>query len=143
MWPWRDRQQAKEGIVGARRTDRQVRGDAAEDAAAAWLVRHGLVVLARKVRFRGGELDLVCRDGTTIVFVEVRQRSSARFGGAAASITRRKQQRILLAAQLWLTGPGQAHADAPCRFDAVLFEQGARRRPTEWLRDAFRADDLI
>ena len=90
--------------------------------------------MGRNFRCRGGEIDLVCRDGATLVFVEVRLRSDPRFGGAAASVTVAKQGHIALAAQHYLA----AHRlhDAPCRFDCVLIDGEA---PPEWLRDAFQA----
>ncbi len=106
-------------------------GRAAEALAADHLARHGLKVLARNYRCRGGEIDLVCRDGTTLVFVEVRLRTSRDFGGAAESITAAKQRRIALAARHYLAGkPWPA-----CRFDAVLLD-GAH---IEWIRNAFQA----
>ncbi|TCJ16078.1 YraN family protein [Parasulfuritortus cantonensis] len=105
-------------------------GKAAEDAAADYLLRQGLRPVARNWRCRGGEIDLIMRDGDVLVFVEVRARKDARFGGAAASITATKQARLLHAARLYLAGLG---APPPCRFDAVLFE-GDR---LVWLKDAF------
>lgn len=95
-------------------------------------------ILARNVRCRGGEVDLVAEDRGVVVFVEVRLRGSARFGGAAASITVGKQQRVILAAQHWLAGGGRFYADRPCRFDAVLLDALDANR-IEWLRGAFDA----
>ena len=82
---------------------------------------------------RGGEIDLIFRDGKVLVFVEVRQRSRSDFGGAAASITASKRQRLILAAQHYLL----KHPDYDCRFDCILID-GDR---LEWLRNAFSADD--
>ena len=62
-------------------------GQRGEDLAADYLSRQHLTLIARNHRCRGGEIDLICREGRTLVFVEVRQRSSGAFGGAAASIT--------------------------------------------------------
>ncbi len=110
-------------------------GDAGEARAAQHLAAQGLAVVARNFRVRGGEIDLVCRDGATTVFVEVRfraTRSGADFGGAAASITPGKQQRLILAARHWL----MRHGDCPCRFDCVLIEG----ETLTWVRDAFRPD---
>ncbi len=103
------------------------RGEASERLAADYLAAHGLKLLARNYRCRGGEIDLILRDGADLVFVEVRERASGGFGGAAASITATKQARIRLAAQHYLLRHG---LDLPCRFDAVLI-QGGR---LEWLR---------
>jgi len=108
------------------------RGHEAETRAAAYLEARGLRLLERNFRVRGGEIDLICRDGKTLVFVEVRLRSRGDFGGAAASITTSKQRRIILAARHYLAG----RADCDCRFDCVLLD-GDRQ---EWIRDAFSAD---
>ena len=114
------------------------RGAAAEAAALSLLQNAGLQLLARNARSRAGELDLVMRDGTTLVFVEVRQRSSTAFGGALDSIDPHKCRRVTRAALGWLAAHPQ-HAHDPCRFDVVL-AQGQPPR-LHWLRDAFRADD--
>lgn len=112
-------------------------GSRAEDLAARFLERQGLTLLARNFRCRGGELDLVCRDGATLVFVEVRLRRNAAFGGAGASITASKQRRVVLAARNYLATHGAASpADRACRFDCVLLDG----EQIDWLRDAFAAD---
>ena len=112
-------------------------GDLAESLAARFLEQHGLKVLTRNFRCRGGEIDLICRNGKTLVFVEVRRRRSASFGGAGASITRSKQRRIILAAQHYLTANAKTECD--CRFDCVLLD-GRTEDHIEWIRDAFAAD---
>lgn len=114
------------------------RGASAEALAAAHLERHGLTVLARNVRCRGGEVDLVCLDRSHVVFVEVRLRRNNRFGGAAESITAAKQRRVLIAAQWWLGGAGRRFRDAACRFDAVLLDALDPARII-WLPGAFDA----
>ena len=124
-------------IVG-RPTPAQARGAAAEALAAEHLAAHGLRVIARNVRCRGGEVDLVCLDRSHVVFVEVRLRSNGRFGGAAESITAAKQRRLLIAAQWWLGGAGRRFRDAPCRSDAVLLDALDPARVT-WLPGAFDA----
>jgi len=114
-------------------------GDEGEARAWAHLQRHGLTLVQRNYRvaagprLRGGEVDLILRerDGT-LVFVEVRARKTAGFGGAAASVTVTKQRRIILAAQHYLCGFASPPA---CRFDVVAIE-GER---IEWLRGAFDA----
>lgn len=113
------------------KTTTRARGEQAESRALAYLERQGLVLVVRNYRCKGGELDLVMRapDGT-LVFVEVRSRSSDRFGGAAASITPTKQRRILQAANHYL-----ATLDRPprCRLDVVAIGP----RGIEWLPGAF------
>ena len=77
-------------------------GARAETLAAAYLSRRGLRIETRNFRVRGGEIDLICREGATLVFVEVRLRRNAGYGGAAASITKTKRQRLILAARHYL-----------------------------------------
>lgn len=108
------------------------RGAAAEDAAAAFLATRGLELLERNYRCRFGEIDLVLRDGRTLVFVEVRFRATARFGSAADSITAAKRRKLLLAARHYMA----AHHQFPaCRFDAVLLNGDSDE--IEWIVNAF------
>jgi putative endonuclease len=120
---------------GPQRSTKQ-RGDAAEEAAYQYLRANGLTLLARNYRTPGrggGEIDLIMRepDGT-VVFVEVRQRSSARFGGAAASIGAVKKRRIIFAARHYVARLAQ---EPPCRFD-VLLQQDTQ---IQWIQAAFDA----
>ena len=101
--------------------DRQERGRQAEDAALAYLLAQGLLLVQRNYLCRGGELDLIMRDGASVVFVEVRLRSGSAFGGALASITPAKQRRMVVAAQTWLLGQKRLPA---CRFDALCIDGG-------------------
>ena len=112
-------------------------GHIAENLAARFLEKRGLVVKARNYRCRGGEIDLICRDGSALVFVEVRLRRNSGFGGAGASITRTKQRRIILAAQHYLT-TNRLH-DSACRFDCLLLD-GTHEQNIEWVKDAFSDD---
>ncbi|HEX9472949.1 MAG TPA: YraN family protein [Steroidobacteraceae bacterium] len=116
--------------------DRQRLGGDAEERAAQQLRAAGLVLLHRNYRCRLGELDLVAREGQTLVIVEVRLRSSPRFGGAAASITPAKQRRIVLATR-HLLARYPSLQKLPVRFDAMLV--AATEGPIEWLRGAFDA----
>jgi putative endonuclease len=114
-------------------------GRRGEDAAARHLEDHGLQLLERNYRCRGGEIDLVMLEGTTLVLVEVRLRNSSGFGGAAASVGPRKQRRFILAARhLMMTRP--AYRRLQSRFDVVALEAGARpgEMQVDWIRDAFR-----
>jgi putative endonuclease len=129
--------------------DRRARGAAVEVAVRHYLTRAGLRELAVNANYRGGELDLVmleesrldgARDGTVVVFVEVRYRSHAGFGGGAMSIDRGKRRRLVHAAQLFLAAHRQ-YADAPCRFDVIDASGDPSAPHLDWLRDAFRADD--
>ncbi len=105
-------------------------GAEAERRAADYLIRHGLKLVERNFRCRGGEIDLILRDSDVLVFVEVRARAASRFGGAAESITAGKQARIVLAARHYLARHG---LDVPCRFDALLLDGDKMA----WIRNAF------
>lgn len=107
-----------------------------EDIARRYLEQAGLTFVAANVVLRGGELDLIMLEQQTWVFVEVRFRRNAHFGCAAASITHRKQQRLLHTAARWLAQQGASLATSPCRFD-VLAITGNQ---LEWLPNAFNAD---
>jgi putative endonuclease len=109
-------------------------GERAEQIAALYLQRKGLALIQSRYRCRWGEIDLVLRDRGTIVFTEVRLRHSRTFGGAAYSVDRRKQSRIIAAARHYLAGK----PENPCRFDVVLLERLDPPR-IEWIRDAFSA----
>jgi putative endonuclease len=84
-----------------------------------FLEAQGLTIVARNFRIRRGEIDLVARDGATLVFVEVRLRRSQSHGGAAESITAAKRARLVAAAQAFLL---RERGDPPCRFDAILLD---------------------
>lgn len=113
-------------------------GASAENLAANYLSHQGVKILARNHRCTRGELDLIGLQGGCVLFIEVRLRRNSRFGGAAASITPSKQQRVISAAQHWLQGPGARYAKQPCRFDAILFDALSLDR-LQWLQDAFSA----
>ena len=118
---------------------RQALGRAAERAAREFLAARGLQCIATNFRTRAGELDLVMREGPLLVVVEVRCRSGAgRFGGAAASVDRRKQRRLLAATGLYLLAHRRLAA-LRIRFDVVAVTAAGGTLVCEWLRDAFRA----
>ena len=108
-------------------------GRQAEDRAHAMLLDRGMQTVTRNYRCRGGEIDLVMRDGDQLVFVEVRYRRHAAFGGAVSSIGTDKQRRLILAAQHFLQTRRWA---GPCRFDVVAFDQDREGR---WIPGAFTA----
>lgn len=116
-------------------TTKQV-GDGAEDAALHYLQQQGLRLLMRNYRTPGrggGEIDLImCAGDGTTVFVEVRMRASDQHGGAAASVGRIKQRRIIFAARHYLM---RLREVPPCRFDVVVVGSGG----IEWLQAAFDA----
>ena len=106
-------------------------GSIYEQKARSYLESQGLKFVAANQQFKCGELDLVMLEGDTLVFVEVRQRKSNRFGSAVESIDYRKQQKWLNAANMWLlTKRNQSLDTAKCRFDVVAFEGDS---PPLWL----------
>lgn len=114
-------------------------GDDAERIAERFLIRHGLALVARNYHCRFGEIDLIMRQGESVVFVEVKLRKTstgkADFGGAIASITPSKQAKLIATAQHYLSG--MKHLP-PCRFDAILLN-GLTENDVEWLPNAFEA----
>jgi putative endonuclease len=120
---------SREARAAARR-----KGEAAEALAARFLAGRGLEIVARNYRTRLGEVDLVAREGEVLVFVEVRLRSWAAWGGAAASVDWRKQRRLVAAARHYLS---RLRAEPRCRFDVVTIE-GPQGAPA-WIRGAFDA----
>lgn len=123
------------------RPDRQALGAAAEAAALDHLEAASLVLLDRNARFKVGELDLVMRDGDTIVFVEVRLRSRAGYGNGFDSVDRRKRRRMVRAAMAWLSAR-PALASRPCRLDVVSAHDGPGGLGLDWQPGAFTLDDV-
>ncbi len=107
------------------------RGEQAEALAADFLRDRGLIIVAKNYRCRFGEIDLIAREGNTVVFVEVRHRGGTAYGGAGASITPAKRGRLLKTARHYLSG---VHPAPPCRFDAMLLT--GEPAHIEWLRNA-------
>lgn len=109
-------------------------GAQAELTAAQYLQRQGLRLLSSNYRCRFGEIDLILKDRDTLVFVEVRLRSRSEFGDAAASIDIRKQHKLILAAQHYLS---RVSPLPPCRFDALLLSSAEGDHGIEWVKGAF------
>jgi putative endonuclease len=115
-----------------RLSQKQEQGKTWEEAAQAYLQRHGLVPIEANFRCKLGELDLIMRDGDTLVFVEVRQRAAGSQVSAAASISPAKIRRLVRAAQVYLQRFDRL---PPCRFDVIAIDGGH----FEWLRNAIEA----
>jgi putative endonuclease len=109
-------------------------GSAAEEQAMHHLQRRGLRLVQRNFRTSRGEIDLIMREGKTLVFVEVRYRHSHHYGSALESVTPDKQQRLIATASSYLQ---QRKLDLPCRFD-VIGVSGPQQERIEWVRDAFQ-----
>ncbi len=114
--------------------NRSALGAAAEQRAVDALISAGYRMVARNVRFRVGELDAVAWDGDTLVFVEVRSRASARFGHAAATVSRAKQLQVAKVAQAYLGTRKISPRPRNFRFDVVA----VTGEELVILRDAFR-----
>lgn len=118
---------------------RKEAGTAGEAAALDHLRDQGLKLVGRNYRCRAGEIDLIMLDGSTLALIEVRYRASTGFGGAAASVTWRKQRRIINAARYLI----MTRADLrryPIRFDVVAVSPAAPGLRVEWIRNAFMAE---
>ena len=115
----------------------RARGRAAEAAAASWLEAQGYRVLARNHATRRGEVDLVCRDGATLCFVEVRSRSRLDYGSPAASVGVAKARRVVAAASDWAHRHGGL--DQEMRFDVVAVDLSEGAPRFELFRGAFDA----
>jgi len=113
-------------------TSRKKSGNDAEQQACKYLQSHGLKLLEKNFTIKAGEVDLIMREGETLVFIEVRYRKNAYFGGAAASVTLKKQQRIIKASLAYQ----QKHKpQSSMRFDVVAIE--GDNRELNWIRSAF------
>lgn len=114
---------------------RQERGRDAEERARVYLEEHGLCLLARNYRCRFGEIDLIMQDGDALVFVEVRLRTSLKFGGGLTSVDGAKRNRLIATAQHYLQA---RRRPMPARFDVIAIDSDAR---VEWVKNAFDANN--
>lgn len=114
---------------------RQQYGEAGEAIAARLLRKKGYRIIATNYRTRWGEIDIIARDGHTIVFVEVKARQSGRFGAPKEAVTPRKQRRISMVALAYLKTTGQSQAKA--RFDVVSIRSATQGPEVEIIRNAF------
>lgn len=115
-------------------------GRNAEKIAQRWLAKHGLKLVDANFRCRYGELDLIMREGSCLVVIEVRYRNSGRYGGAAGSITGAKMMRIGLATQAFLNRHPEYRSLA-LRFDVLALSGTGRTRRIDWRRQAFNFDE--
>jgi putative endonuclease len=114
---------------------RQTLGKLGEDLACQELERRGYAILTRRYRRRGGELDIVARDGQTIVFVEVKTREGCEFGAGAESITLFKRRRMTTVALDYLAR--YKLVERPCRFDVVSIDMDGQHPRIELYQNAF------
>lgn len=125
----------------------KTRGDRAERQAQRYLSARGLLTVKQNYRCKMGEIDLIMRDGDTLVFVEVRFRDNPDYGTAAETVTPRKQQKIIRAAKYYLQSEGLTEK-VSCRFDVLAMDRASgdgidsqteAAVKTQWLQDAFSA----
>src|SRR5262249_36504118 len=116
-------------------------GKSGEDLACAELERHGYAILARRYRRRGGEIDIIARDGGTIVFVGVKTRDGQAFGNGADAITWIKRRRLADLAIDYLARR-RLLADR-CRFDVVSIAIGDQEPSIEIFRNAFSVEGKV
>jgi len=121
------------------RSSRRELGAAGEAAAVAWLEAHGHQVLARNVRTRWGEIDVVAQVGSLVIFVEVKSRTTLAYGHPAEAIVTEKQRRLARLSAAWLQRRGLQHC--PVRFDAIAVRVDANGAvlALEHIPDAFQA----
>lgn len=117
-------------------TPRLDAGRRAEELAFNYLIRHGLSLIARNFRARGGEIDLIMLDRGVLVFVEVRFRRSHAFAKASHTVDVHKQRKIIRTAAMF-SARHRRHSSRTMRFDVVAIE-GNDALEIEWIRDAFR-----
>lgn len=119
---------------------RQAVGRRGEEAARAFLKRRGVRILAENFVCAAGEIDLIGRDGDSLVFIEVKARTSGAFGPPHLAVHLRKQRQIVRAAQWYLAE--QRMRDVACRFDvlAVTFPEDGGTPRVDWVRNAFPAE---
>lgn len=110
------------------------KGNKIEKLAETFLRQQGLKTVTRNYQIRGGEIDLIMKDGKALVFIEVRYRKSSSHGTGAESVTLQKQQKLRLAAQHYLQ-QHHLNSEPDCRFDVI----SASGEPIEffWIKNAF------
>jgi len=118
----------------AKLTQRKQKGNEAEDQACQFLIQKGLILIQRNFATKLGEVDLIMQDDDVLVFIEVRYRKNRDFGGAALSVTPKKQKRIIKAA---LAYQQKNAPQASMRFDVVAIEGEGKNKQIDWIVNAF------
>ncbi|WP_043892637.1 YraN family protein [Providencia sneebia] len=110
-----------------------------EHQALAFLQQQGLTLIERNARNRHGEIDLIMRDGTGWVFVEVRFRQSKQYGGALLSVDRCKRRKLIATARYWLAEKQESFETTACRFDICAITGNQ----FEWIQNAFNDSEHV
>lgn len=111
-----------------------------EQQAEAFLLKQGLSLVARNFLTQLGEIDLIMRDESRLIFVEVRYRRRSRFTSAAGSVTQQKQKRLEKCAKLFRK-QHQKWSDFPCRFDVIAYDEDSQVPNAIWLCAVFESTD--
>lgn len=120
---------------------RHISGTAGEDEAVRYLTKHGYKILERNYRCAAGEIDIIARYRSAVVFVEVRRRKSAAFGDPAATVDRRKQSRIVRTARHYIACKFGKEPD--CRFDVIaLLDEAGGKMKLRHIKNAFGTDGI-
>ncbi|GLT18523.1 UPF0102 protein [Vibrio zhanjiangensis] len=109
-------------------------GEHYEALAEQYLVRQGLVTIEKNFHVKGGELDLIMQDSSSIVFIEVRYRSNQHYGHAAETVTQTKMLKLVKAANVWLMKQGKSVHTTDFRFDLIAIHQQGQQ--IEWIKNA-------
>lgn len=107
-------------------------GNEKEKQAVAFLTEQNAHILAKNFYFRGGEIDLIAKDGEYVCFIEVKYRKSNNFGTPEEAVTSSKQKKIIQGAKVYLY-QNRYPTDTPCRFDVISVSD----REITWIKDAF------
>ncbi|WDE06142.1 YraN family protein [Thalassomonas viridans] len=128
--PW-----TKPGFAGSSST--RERGRQTETLAADYLLARGLTLVGKNFSAKTGEIDLLMKESDVLVFVEVKYRKQAFFGGALAAVSAGKQKKIRRTAEFYLQQAGLNAYNTPCRFDVVTLQGSIERPQITWLKNAF------
>ncbi|MGB0938076.1 MAG: YraN family protein [Colwellia sp.] len=112
-------------------------GQLTENIAIKHLQAQGLVLIAKNVHSRLGEIDIVMKQADTWVFVEVKYRKHSHFGGAISAISKSKQKKIKLCAAFYFQQHNLNEYNTPCRFDVVALDGPINQLEITWLENAF------
>lgn len=112
-------------------------GKTAENLACDYLQQQGLILLARNFRSRYGEIDLILREGNTIVFTEVRARKKNNLVDSLQSVNASKQKKLIKTALYYLQTNSKL-MDYPARFDVIAITNSHAESQINWIKDAFQ-----
>jgi len=115
----------------------QSKGKASEGFAQQYLTQQGLLFIDKNFHCRKGEIDLIMKDGDTLVFIEVKYRKNNNFGGAISAVSQSKQQKIKHCVAFFLHKANLNEYNTPCRFDVIALEGDINQPQVTWLKNAF------